>query len=393
MAFDLELLAEKLLRYRKQFETSIEEMSSATGITEDDLNAFERAEKHPTGDQILIIADYYKCDYKFFISNEKLAPFEETETLFRMYGEELSREDRWAIQEFLYLSECEAYLEEMLDAPGKRKFSFNKRGSFLKRHGKEAAASLREFFNYSSKEIRLNIYDEFRNLGIHVFRRLLGNTSISGLFVDHPIAGKCILINYDEDIYRQRFSAAHEAGHAILDTDKDVIISFDTKTEQEVIRRTGWDEKRLIEIRANTFASHFLMPPEFLVQLPNPKNWDQDDIIKWANNMKVSTEALAYALKESELISDKQVQFFKSVKVPNDEKNDPELPSSLSTTARNYKEHFLQRGLSNYYVRLCFNAYTRRIISSARLAEMLLVDENELAKISKMYNEDLSYAG
>ena len=39
-----------------------------------------------------------------------LAPFEQTETLFRMYGDELSSEDRWAIQEFLFLCECEDYL-------------------------------------------------------------------------------------------------------------------------------------------------------------------------------------------------------------------------------------------------------------------------------------------
>ena len=110
MALDLELLASKLRRYREQFQAAISEVSSATGISEDSLSAFENAKKQPTGDEILILADFYKSDYRFFISGEQLAPFEQTETLFRKHGEQLSRKDRWAIQEFLYLCECEEFL-------------------------------------------------------------------------------------------------------------------------------------------------------------------------------------------------------------------------------------------------------------------------------------------
>ena len=105
MELDLQLLASKLSRYRNQFQMSVEEVSAATGITSTALVAFENGTHSPTGDEILIIADFYKCDYRFFISNERLASFEQTETLFRKHGDELSRGDRWAIQEFLYLCE------------------------------------------------------------------------------------------------------------------------------------------------------------------------------------------------------------------------------------------------------------------------------------------------
>lgn len=98
MPLDLTLLGSKLKRYRKQFDASINEISVKTGISENRLSEFEAGEKQPNGDEILILADLYKCDYKFFISNEKLAPFEQTETLFRKYGKEFSKEDRWAVQ-------------------------------------------------------------------------------------------------------------------------------------------------------------------------------------------------------------------------------------------------------------------------------------------------------
>ena len=79
MALDLAILASKLSRYRGQFQATVEDVAAGTGIPVDVLAAYEDGTREPTGDHILIIADYYKCDYKFFLSNEKLAPFEQTE--------------------------------------------------------------------------------------------------------------------------------------------------------------------------------------------------------------------------------------------------------------------------------------------------------------------------
>src|ERR1700674_3157301 len=76
---DLALLGSKLRRYREQFQATPADLQDATGISESRLAAFEDGQAMPTGDEILILADYYKCDYKFFVSNEKLAPFEQTD--------------------------------------------------------------------------------------------------------------------------------------------------------------------------------------------------------------------------------------------------------------------------------------------------------------------------
>ena len=59
-----------------------------------------------------------------------------------------------------------------------------------------------------------------RAIGLHVFRRRIGNSNISGLYVKHSTAGQYILIYYSEDVYRQRFTTAHEAGLAILDSEE-----------------------------------------------------------------------------------------------------------------------------------------------------------------------------
>src|SRR6266404_3972386 len=224
-AMDLTLLGDKLKRYREQFQATLADIQQATGIAEDRLCAFEAGQATPTGDEILILADYYQCDYKFFVSNEKLAPFEQTETLFRLHGSELSKEDRWTIQEFLFLCECEEFLEQVVPRIPRKPFVFSASGNYFKGHGLDCAKQLRQHLGYGPTEVGANVFEDLRKIGTHVFRRQLANSSISGLFILHPVAGKCVLVNYEEDVYRQRFTAAHEGGHAILDSSDQVVVS------------------------------------------------------------------------------------------------------------------------------------------------------------------------
>ncbi len=371
MSFDLILFSSKLKRYRQQFDASIDEVSTSTGISKKLLTDLENGNRKPTGDEVLILADYYKCDYQFFISNEQLAPFEQTETMFRKHGDEFSRKDRWAVQEFLFLCECEQFLLDQIPAIDYKPFQFTKVGNSFKGHAESAAARLRTHLGYTSREVCLDIYDDFRRLGFHIFRRELGNSNISGLYIKHPVAGKCILVNYSEDVYRQRFTVAHECAHVILDEEEDFIVSF-------------LSEKGKREVRANTFASRYLMPPEFIKNIPDSKMWTPEKALEWANRLKVSTESLAYALKNAELISPSMENEIKSVRVPRNIKTDPELPDSLSTRSRERQEIFLKKGLSVFYVKLCLDAYRRGVVSAGRLAEMLLVNERELTQLSQL---------
>jgi Zn-dependent peptidase ImmA (M78 family)/DNA-binding XRE family transcriptional regulator len=376
MSLDRSLLSKKLKKYREQFQISISELSEATGIEIHSLSAYEKEEKTPSGDEILILSDFYKCDYKFFISNERLAPFEQTETLFRRHGNDFSKEDRWAIQEFLFLAECESYLLQALQKTQNQQFKFSKHSHIHKNNGIKAAKELRKYLSYQFNSVPMNIYEDFRGIGIHTFRRKLNNSNISGLYINHPIAGKCILINYSEDIYRQRFTAAHEAAHAILNDDEDgVIVSFKGPSK---------DYK---EVGANYFASHYLMPPEFLNKIPDAYNWDQEKALQWANKLKVSTEALAYALRNVGLIDKKTEGTIKAVRVKRGLKVDPELSDSLSPKSLDRKKYLMERGLSAFYINLCFKSYRENIISAARMAEMFLVEQYELFEIADLYHE------
>lgn len=377
MSINLQVLGSKLAKYRDQLEESLEEVGEATGIEVARLRAIEGGEQEPTGDEVLILADYYRCDFKYFISNEHSAPFEQTDTLYRAHGREFSKRDRAAIQEFLYLCDIEEYLMREL---GKtmRPFYHTTSGDYFKGHGEAAAAALRRAMGHSEREVPRDIFEEFRSAGVHVFRRKLGNSAISGLFILHPTAGKCALVNHSEDVYRQRFSAAHEMAHAIFDSGSGPSVSF--------VKQLGLD---MLEVRANRFASCYLMPPEFLRRLPSPAAWNEADAQRWANELRVSCDALGIALKEAKIVDAAASDRIRRYRVPREAKLDPELPASLNKTQVARKVALLERGLSDHYVGLCFDAYKQGGISLGRLTEALLCSRGELGELAKLYGRSL----
>jgi len=206
-----------------------------------------------------------------------------------------------------------------------------------------------------------------------VFRRRLVNSNISGLTIRHPFAGTCVLVNYDEDIYRQRFTAAHEAAHGILDRDQEFVVSFASESTR--------DQK--IEIRANTFASRYLLPQSVITNIP-VSAWTGAEVVEWASRLKVSTSALAIALKEAGQIDAETASRLRKIRVPAHLKADPEL-SGLDGRSLERKRELLERGLSTFYVDICFQALSEDLISAGRAAEMMLVDDFELGEIATLF--------
>lgn len=315
MSVEHQALVRKLRQARELQSLDIEEVSEATGIAKDRVTLIESGESRPSGDEVLILANFYRHDFRDFLDEGRPAPFEQTDILYRRHGDAFTPQDRRAIQEFLFLCEIESALETELDIR-KEVFAFVPRGTHYKSHGEQAAQALRSMLGYKPNAIPRDVFDDFRRIGFHVFRRRLANSDISGLYIEHPVAGHCVLVNFDEDIYRQRFSASHEAAHAIFDTSDAVMVTF----RHELSRA---DEGYLKEVRANRFASCYLMPPD---QLPRMPQWTSDRSIEWAQRLRVSTTALSFALSEAGLVDKSTAKLIRSVSVPSAEKIDPEAP-------------------------------------------------------------------
>jgi Zn-dependent peptidase ImmA (M78 family) len=380
MAVNLEVLSKRLRQAREVLAYSFDEVSAIAGIAVPRLKAIESNAEKPAGDEILILASVYDCDFRAFLDEKRSVPVQQSDILFRRFGETFTPQDRRSVQEFLYLCEVESELETIV-TESKKLFYFHPAGKHFKSHGKQAAEALRRQFGYRDIEAPRDVYKDFRSMGIHIFRRRLDNSEISGLYVEHPEVGHCILINYDEDIYRQRFSVAHEVAHAIFDSSEEVVVTFNSNSSR-------FNNEDLKEIRANSFASHYLMPPSMLQKLGKV---DETTAPNWAQKFRVSTAALAKALKDAGLINDTQARTIRSVRVPSNDKIDPEAPQDLTALQRKRRFALLERGLSTYYVNLCLEAHYRGAISTGRLAEVLRVDLSDLNEVATLFGRNFNY--
>ncbi|MDI1231740.1 MAG: XRE family transcriptional regulator [Methylobacter sp.] len=380
MALNLKVLAQRLRRARELQAIELSTVCQKTGITHERLSQIESVQCKPSGDEVLILANYYHVNFRDFLNESGPESFEQTEILYRRHGDDFRSDDRRAIQEFLYLCETESFLEAELKIQ-KHKFAFVPTGKHFKTHGMQAAGKLRSFLGYAANEIPRDIFNDFRQIGFHVFRRKLTNSNISGLYIYHPNAGHCLLINYEEDIYRQRFSASHEAAHAIFDSSESVVVSYKPG-------KGDYSAQELKEIRANRFASCYLIPPD---QLPKVSQWSKYLALNWAQQLRVSTAVLSFSLKEAGLVDESTAKLIRSFSVPTSDKIDPEAPQTLTEKQRSRRLNLLESGLSDYYVGLCFEAYHQGIISAGRLSEALLADHAETQEISILFGRSLQY--
>lgn len=379
MTFDRDLFANKLRKYRDQFQLSDTELADRSGLSATRIEALCAGSAVPTGDEVLIMSDVFHCDYKFFVSADRIAPFERTEELFRRHGNDLPREDRWAIQEFLYLCECESFLSDALGRAAAAPFTFRPHGTYFKGHGAQAAVAFRQHMGLDANADITDVFALLRRAGLHVFRRALTNASISGLFVDHPTAGPCVLVNYSEDVWRQRFTALHEACHAYLDRNEHVVVSF-----------TKWDGRDLKEIRADTFAAHVLLPDALMDRLPRGE-WTAAQVASTARRLKVNHEPLIFRLRDTGRISEGRVDELKQTgRVGTEAKSDPELSMALTTVQAGRRLALLRRGLSSHFVSLCFDALDEGVISRGRLGEMLLVPDAEVDEVAAMFGRQVT---
>ena len=81
----------------------------------------------------------------------------------------------------------------------------------------------------------------------------------------------------------------------------------------------------------------------------------------------VSTRALTIALQDAGIIDEQTGSNLSKVRVPAEQKVDPEL-ANLGETAAARKRQLLERGLSGSYVALCFRAFDRGLVSGGRVA-------------------------
>ncbi|ARV60278.1 hypothetical protein BZZ01_18015 [Nostocales cyanobacterium HT-58-2] len=369
MTFDYVLLGKKLREARESLQFDIYEAAARLQISSEDYLKVESGQKKATGDQVVLLASLYQRDFRYFVTSDYPSAESQIQEMFRL-NSSLSKNDRIAIQQFIRLCEYESFIEQEVfhkrfsPPPNYSQREFDH--SYFKKQGEDAARFERERLNVGLLPIR-DIFELIRNQGIHVFKRQLEDRNISGLYVYHPTAGHCILINYLDDLYRQNFSAAHEYCHAL----------FDSNLGQEVTYLNKDTNKS--EWRANSFARNFLLPKKRILEDYSPVT-EYDDwvniIRQIATQFRVSSQVVIIQLGEINWIDEKMKQRLKNDRklvIKSKEKFDPEIPDDLSTGQRERLTQVIRSGLSWHFLELCTEAYRRGEITYHKLLEILSV--------------------
>ena len=364
MAYDNIKIAQKLLRSRNNMGLNKVEVSNLAGIDVARIEALESGAVEPSGDEILILADVYKEDFRYFISNQNLSSAETVDELYRLNGS-ITNKDKQAIQSFIFHSANE---QGILNSLGKKKEEFRlpniRNEKIWKSDGIKVAQALRQFLGYKDMDAYHNLYYDFRRIGLHIFRVKLDDSNLSGLFIKHPIADKCVLVNFDENLYRQNFTLCHEVGHALMDGNK-YNVSYQAHRDFR-------------EYRANAFASEFLMPQAIIKQI-HPSTLSPENIVRYATKFRVNVQAFLIALENAGVITPDKRELFERMrlKVPKNEQVDYELEDLTDHLRESYKIMF-ESGITPYYVRLCYEAYENGMITIDRMAEILDISLYEL---------------
>lgn len=383
MALPPSEIGARIKRIRTEVGIPREELATAFGTTTETVDLLEAGDLEPLpGDLVLIAARLLQTDFRLLISTDLDDIEEETRKVFRALSEPKPA-DLLAIRRFNTLCLNEVELESLL---GIRKPTLPPRyplpdmsGKLHKVQGIEAAREERRRLSIGTRPIA-NVFEVLRSQGVRLFRQRLEDSNLSGLTVLHPRAGVSVLVNYDDDLYRQFFSASHEYAHVLFDRSR--------IEEQGCVVSYRYTRGQLVEIRANAFAGEFLLPTEALRAYDRPRDLASlnDAIERIARDYRVNTEPVAIKAREVGWISDRTLQSFRQVRpvtISRDEKLDPDIPEDLTPAQASRRAAAIEQGLSASYLELLRRALAGDEITFGRFAEMLDMPPREAEEFIK----------
>ena len=137
-------------------------------------------------------------------------------------------------------------------------------------------------------------------LGISIVREPLPGQQVSGFYLRRGET-QVIGVNSAHANVRQRFTIAHEIGHAVLSARDHLYVDRIARL-RDAHSAEGTDPA---EIEANAFAAELLMPRDLLDAHLRRRGgldiYDQDDVRRLADDFEVSTQALLIRLSTLDL--------------------------------------------------------------------------------------------
>lgn len=359
-------IGERIRAKRIQAGLPVSSLAESLGTSVQNIEALETGTLPDLpGDWILLSARALRVDFRYLVTRDLDQEEQATLRVYRALANPRPQ-DEYDLRRFFSVAIGEHELRSVLGRPTPtlppplRPITLHNAD-----HGRRAAQLERARLHLGNLPIA-NPFELLRQQGVTLARQQLRDSNLSGLTIIHPRVGVCVLVNYDEDLYRQFFSSAHEYAHVVLDRhalqDQGVIISY---------RETH----SALEARANAFASEFLLPRSVLEGMPRPTTHSEisNALKRIALDFHVNTEVVLYAAARVGWMAQSDVDYWKQnrPRIGPHEKVDPDVPLSLTAAQRARRQSAIESGLELHYIELVRSALIQHHITTERASELL----------------------
>jgi transcriptional regulator with XRE-family HTH domain len=354
------IVGTKIRKLREGMGLTQEDLAMSVELSSEFISLLELGRRSPSLESLSRIAKFLDKEISFFI-------LEQTESFDSLIkGDKLDAKTRRLLKKFR--NDCDEYLllEEMTGRQS------DLAPLYANVRAEKLAEQERRRLDLGNNPIS-KVFSLLEQRGLHVIRRPIPeDIRISGVFVflDYKQAAFA-LINSNQPYHQQILTATHEYAHYLRDRyDGPIIDNPDIFIEDYITLYHGREKF------AQTFALHFLLPPEklkdFIEKDLRSKHLHMEDILYIRRYFDVSFLALIQMLKKMEYISLRQ---FKECQKWDWEQVEPSLFGSKETQIPQAgRGHSL---LSDRFVSLVLDAYRLKKISAEKASKLLRISKEK----------------
>ena len=302
-------------------------LAEKLNVTPVTISRWEGGHNEPSPSLLAKIAEALEFPIEFFLQDDLDEPSTETAS-FRGLSAMTAKERNAALAAGALAFLFTDWVHERFNLPNPDLLDLGElRGEVPER----AARMLREYWGLGERPIG-NMVHLLEAKGVRVFS-LVENTRAVDAFSCWRDEEPYIFLNTMKSAERRRFDAAHELGHLVLH------------------KHGGASGSRETEREADRFAAAFLMPrADVISQVPFVRSLEH--LIRLKKRWRVSVAALAYRLRELEILSDwhyRQICIQINRRGYNKKEPDPIAPET-SVVWKKVFEMLWRDGISKEYI-------------------------------------------
>jgi transcriptional regulator with XRE-family HTH domain/Zn-dependent peptidase ImmA (M78 family) len=356
----------KIRKLREGLGLTQEELANSVGLSSEFISLLELGRRSPSLESLSRIANFLDKKISFFLL-EKVESFDSLIKGDKFDGKtkRLMRSFRKYCDDYLYLEEVTGRQSDL--AP-----------LYTHVRAEKMAAQERRRLGIGEGVIP-QVFSLLEHGGLHIWRHPIPeDIHIAGMFVflDYKQSAFA-LVNSNQSFHQQILTATHEYGHYLKDRfDGPIIDNPDIFIEDYITLYHGREKY------AQTFAFHFLLPPERLKDLIEKdlrsKQLDLEDVLYIRRCYNMNFLAMLQMLKKLDYISLGQLKEFQ--KLDWEQREMALFGSRRDSISQKSRGHSL---LSPRFISLVLDAFRLKKISADRAAQLLHMKKEKFLSLSK----------